>query len=112
MAMKALVSIASREGVECLTTETRSNWAFLEDTNEITFSDEDKEVRYLDHRRPLYLAALINQIPIKRALVDTGASINLIPLYTLQATGIPENKILAYRMEVKGFRGRGKYTAG
>ena len=48
------------------------------------FSDEDMEVGYPDHKRPLYLAASINQIPIKRALVDTSVSVNLIPLSTLQ----------------------------
>ena len=48
---------------------------------------------YSNHRRPLYLAASIIQIPIKRALVDTSASMNLIPHNTLQAVGIPESKI-------------------
>ena len=70
------------------------------------------EVGYPDHRRPLYLAAFINQIPIKSALVYTGASVNLIPLSTLQATGILERKIQGCPMEVIGFGGRGKYTAG
>ena len=65
-----------------------------------------------DHRRPLYLAVFINQIPIKRAFVDTGASVNLIPLSTLQAAGILEKKIQGYPMEVTGFGGRGEYTAG
>ena len=48
------------------------------------FSDEDMEVGYPDYKRPLYLAASINQIPVKRALVDTSVSVNLIPLSTLQ----------------------------
>ena len=39
------------------------------------------------------MVASINQIPIKRALVDTGASVNPIPLSTLQAVGISERKI-------------------
>ena len=63
--------------------ETRADKAFLQDTNEITFNDEDMEVGYSDHRRPLYLATSINQIPIKRALVDTGVSVNFISLNTL-----------------------------
>ena len=67
---------------------------------------------YPDHRRPLYLAASINQIPIKRVLVDTSASINLIPLSTLKAAGISERKIQGCLMEVIGFGRRGKYTAG
>ena len=70
------------------------------------------KVGYPDHRRPLYLAASINQIPIKRALVDIGASINLIPLNTLQATGISERKIQGCPMEVTRFGRRGEYTAG
>ena len=66
---------------------------------------------YLDHKRPFYLAASINQIPIKKALVDIGASVNLIPLSTLQAAGISERKIQGCLMEVTGFGGRGEYTA-
>ena len=67
---------------------------------------------YPDHRRPLYLAASINQIPIKRAFVDTGVFVNLIPLSTLQAVGISERKIQGYPMEVIGFGGRGEYIVG
>ena len=55
----------------------------MQDINEIIFSDEDMGVGYLNHKRPFYLVASINQIPIKRALVDTGASVNLISLSTL-----------------------------
>ena len=68
-------------------------------------------VGYLNHRRPLYLATCINQIVIKRALVDMGASVNLIPLNTLQAAGIPESKIEGCLMKVIGFEGRDEYTA-
>lgn len=110
IAIEALLSIASEVRVDCLTTETRSNRAFLENTNEITFSDKDMEVGYLDHRRPLYLAAFIIQIPIKQDLVDIGTSVNLIPLNILQVAKIPENKIIGYPMEVIGFGG--KYTTG
>ena len=66
------------------------------------------KVGYPDHRRPLYLVASINQIPIKRALVDIGASVNLIPLNTLQATGISERKIQGCPMELTRFSGRGE----
>ena len=70
------------------------------------------EERYLSHRRPLYLAASINQIPIKRALVDTGSSVNLIPLSMLQVARIPESKIFGYPMKVIGIGGKGEYTTG
>ena len=58
------------------------------------------------------MAASINQIPIKRVLVDIGAFVNLISLSTLQAVGISKRKIQGCRMEVTGFGGRGEYTAG
>lgn len=59
------------------------------------------------------MVASINQIPVKRALVDTSASVNLIPLSILEATGIiPENKIQGYPIEVTRFRGKGEYMAG
>ena len=83
IAIKALVNIASTAGTKWLTTEVIDDRAFLQESSEITFSDEDMEVRYSDHRRPLYLAASISQIPIKRALVDMSVSVNRIPLSTL-----------------------------
>ena len=73
IATKALVSIASGIGIKCLVVEVTYNRALLQESSEITFSDEDMEVGYSNHRRPLYLAVFINQIPIKRALVDIGA---------------------------------------
>ena len=110
IATEALVNIASGTGVECLSVEISEDRALLQESTEITFSSEDMEVGHPDHRRPLYLAASINQVPIKRALVDTGASVNLIPLSTLQAAGISERKIQRCLMEVTGFGGRGEYT--
>ena len=112
IATEALVSIAFGAGIECLSVEVADDKALLQKSSEITFSNEDMEVGYSDHKRPLYLAASINQISIKRTLVDIGASINLIPLNTLQAIGISERKIQGCPMEVTRFGRRGEYTAG
>ena len=106
------MSIASGAGIECLMAKATNDKALLQEANKIIFSDEDMEVGYSDHRRPLYLAASINQIPIKRALLDMDASVNLIPLSTLQAAGISERKIQGCPMKVTEFGGRGEYTAG
>ena len=112
IATEALVSIAFGAEVECLSVEIPEDRALLQESIEIMFSDEDMEVGYLDHSRPLYLAASINQIFIMRALVDTSASVNIIPLSTLQAIRISERKIQGCPMEVTGFGGRGEYTTG
>ena len=111
IATEALVNIASGAGVECLSAEVMDDRALLQESTKISFSNENMEVGYPDHRWLLYLAVSINQISIKRALVDTCASINLIPLSTLQAVGISERKIQGCPMEVIGFGGRGEYTA-
>jgi len=112
IATEALVSIAFKAGVEYLSTEIIDDRALLQGSTEITFSDEDMKVGYSDHRRPFYLAGSINQIPIKRALVGTGAFVNLISLSTLQVAGISKRKIQGCPMKVTGFGERGEYTAG
>lgn len=88
----------------------QANRAFLEGMNKITFTNEDIKVRHLDHRRPLYLVATINQIFIKRVLVDIIAFVNLIPLNTLEV--VPKSKILEFPMEVIGFGGTSWHTVG
>jgi hypothetical protein len=111
-ATKAIMAIAADSEAHCFTAKTHANRAFLETTNAITFTDEDMEVQYPDHRRPLYLSATINEVQVRRALVDTGSCINLIPLSTIQAAEISQKKIQEAPMEIKGFGGVGEYTKG
>ena len=54
------MSIGLGAGIECLTVKVADDKALLQESSEITFSDKDMEVRYSDHKRPLYLAASIN----------------------------------------------------
>ena len=111
-ATEAIMAIAADSRAHCFTVETHASRAFLEITNAIIFTDEDMEVQYLDHRRPLYLLATINEVQVRRALVDTGSCINLIPLSTIQAAKISQKKIQGAPMEIKGFGGVGEYTKG
>ena len=77
----------------------------METTNAITFTDKDMEVEHPDHRRPIYLMLTINGVQIRRALVDTGALLNLIALSTLEAVGLIGRRILGALMEITGFGG-------
>uniref|UniRef100_A0A2N9ENL2 RNA-directed DNA polymerase n=1 Tax=Fagus sylvatica TaxID=28930 RepID=A0A2N9ENL2_FAGSY len=86
---EAIMAIAADSGAHCFTAETHAN-----------------------HRRPLYLSATINEVQVRRALVDTGSCINLIPLSTIQAAEISQKKIQGAPMEIKGFGGVGEYTKG
>ena len=87
-ATEALITIAVEFEAICFTAEAHANHAFLETTNAIIFTDEDMEVQYPDHRRPLYLSAVVKDVQVRRALVDTGSCLNLIPLSTLQAANV------------------------
>ena len=111
-ATEALVSIAASSGTYCLTAEAHASRSFLETTNVITFTDEDMEVQHLDHSKRLYIAAHINDVHIRRALVNTGVSLNLIPASTLKAVGIPFSRIAGAPIEVFGFVGIHKCTIG
>ena len=62
MATRALVSIATESGAQCFTVEAHVSRAYLETTNAISFTEEDMQVQYLDHKRPLYLTASINEV--------------------------------------------------
>ena len=75
-------------------------------------TDEDMEVEHPDHRRPLYLIATINGVQVRRALVDTGASLNLIALSTLEVVGLTDRRILGAPMEIIGFGGSAESTKG
>uniref|UniRef100_A0A2N9GZP3 Peptidase A2 domain-containing protein n=1 Tax=Fagus sylvatica TaxID=28930 RepID=A0A2N9GZP3_FAGSY len=112
MATGALVSIAAKSNAQCFTAAAYASRAYLETTNAISCTDEDIEVQYLDHKRPLYLTASINEVQVRQALVDTGSSLNLIPMNTLQAANISRRKIQGTPMEVTGFGGAIEYTIG
>ena len=103
------MSITVDSGMECFTAESHASRVFLETTNAIAFTDEDVEVEHPDHLRPLYLMAFVQ---IRRALVDTGASLNLIALSTLQVVSLASRRILGAPMKITGFRGSAKSTEG
>ena len=108
--MESLMSIVANTRVKCFTAESHASRAFLETTNAITFINEDMEVKYPDHRRTFYLIATINGIQIIRALIDTGASLNLIALSTLKAIGMSSKRILGALVEITRFGGAVKST--
>nr|POE46155.1 hypothetical protein CFP56_73591 [Quercus suber] len=91
-ATEAIVGIASSSGSHCFIAEAHASRAFLEMTNTVTFTDEDMEVQYPNHKRPLYVPAMINEVHVRRALMDTGSSLNIPPLSTLIVAGISQKK--------------------
>jgi hypothetical protein len=50
---------------------------------QITFTKDDLMLGSFFHNRPLYVTGKFDQILVKRILIDPGAAVNLLPLYTL-----------------------------
>jgi hypothetical protein len=63
-ATEDIVNIATGSGSQCYTAEAHASRAFLETTNVVTFTNEDMEVQYPDHRKSLYVTAMINDVHI------------------------------------------------
>ena len=63
------------------------------------------EVQHPDHSKTLDITTKINDVQIRRALVDTGASLNLVPTSTLKVIGIPFSRIVGAPIEVFSFAG-------
>ena len=70
------------------------------------------KVEHPDHHRPFYLMATISNVQIRRALVDIGASLNIIALSSMEAVDLTGRKILGAPMEIIGFGGAAKSIEG
>ena len=112
ISIESFISIIADSGVECFTADSHASRAYMEIMNAITFTNEDMEVEHLDHHRPLYLMATINDVQIRRTLVDIGASLILIALSTLEAVCMAGRRIFGALMEIIGFGRATESTEG
>ena len=55
------------------------------------------------HNRPLYVEARVNGLRVKRALVDNGASVNLMPAATYAAMKPPKGGLVSQIITLTGF---------
>jgi hypothetical protein len=112
VATEALIILAAESRATCFMAEAHASRAFLETTNAITIIDVDMKVQYPDHRRLLYLSVVVKDVQVRWVLIDTDSCLNLIPLSTLQAANVSQQKIQGSPMEVIGFGGVTKPTMG
>ncbi|PON51593.1 Aspartic peptidase domain containing protein, partial [Parasponia andersonii] len=55
---------------------------------------EDAQTLNFSHNKPLYVEAKANDLKFKRALIDSGSSINIMPWQTFKAASIPESRLI------------------
>jgi hypothetical protein len=98
-ATKAIIRAAERQ--ECMQIDPKVPKFCKEGINKISFSEADKELRQLSNR-PLYVTALVNGYEVKRAFIDNGSSLNIMPYKVFQTLGVPEKKIVPRGTSIVG----------
>ena len=78
----------------------------------MTFSTRDLVNRAMDGKQPLYVTSFLGASQIKRALIDTGASTNILPFLTLDALVIPRERIIRKPLQVAGIGSLQQCTLG
>ena len=116
--------MARREATQALTRVMENNHevavvegsllqvAYQEAKDLVTFSTKDLVNQVVNGDRTLYVTAFLGASQIKRALVDTGASTNILPFPTFDALGIPRERIIPEPMQVAGIGALQQNTFG
>ena len=86
--------------------------AYQEVKDSVTFSNKDLVNQVVNADRPLYVTAFLGTSQIKRALIDIGASTNILPLLTFDALGILRERIILEPLQVAGIGALQQSTLG
>ncbi|XP_019190603.1 PREDICTED: uncharacterized protein LOC109185061 [Ipomoea nil] len=71
----------------------------------ITFTDKDLPTGETPHRDALVIAMDINGVVVRRILVDTGSSVNVLYLETFAKMGLTREQLNPVKMPLAGFTG-------
>ena len=77
----------------------------------ITFSAKDRQHHFL-HNKPLYVEAKANELGVRRALVDNGASVNLMPQSIFKALPHGQDRLIPHEVTLSGFDSNKSKTMG
>ena len=101
-AAQALTRVMARNHEVVVVDGSLMQVAYQEAKDSVTFSNKDLVNRVVDGDRPLYVTTFLGVSRIKRALVDTGASTNILPLPTFDALGILRERIIPKPLQIVG----------
>ncbi|KAL6185416.1 hypothetical protein ACLB2K_041550 [Fragaria x ananassa] len=66
----------------------------------------------MEHLRPLYIAADIDGVKVSKILVDAGAIVSVMTLWTMTMLGIKKSSVIEIAMTIKNFAGGVKKALG
>ena len=80
--------------------------------NSVLFTEADMCASNPHHNRPLYVEGILNGYPVKRAFIDNGSSINIMPMSTFKAAKIDMRHLVKQPIAVNGFNDSSSNTIG
>ncbi len=78
----------------------------------ITFDDSDDMGAVGPHHDSLVISLMIGSCRVKRVLVDTGSSTNILTLDALHGMGMSKNDLTPITMAIVGFSGEVRHSVG
>ncbi|XP_074300244.1 uncharacterized protein LOC141631478 [Silene latifolia] len=78
----------------------------------VTFDETDTESGAEQHDDALTITLSIGNCTVRKALVDTGSSVNLIMLETLKTMGFDKENLIKKYVPLVGFRGETAHSVG
>ncbi|KAJ1399321.1 Retrotransposon gag domain [Sesbania bispinosa] len=64
------------------------------------------------HNRPLYIEAMMEGVHVRRALVDNGSGVNILPTYLFNKLRIPQNRMRGSNITLSTFHGEAVEARG
>ena len=77
----------------------------------IIFSAKDRQHDFM-HNKPLYVEAKVNELGVRRALVDNGASVNLMPKSIFETLPHGQERLIPHEVMLSGFASNKSKTLG
>jgi hypothetical protein len=82
------------------------------DSNQITFAEDDKVLECDDHNHPLYIEGNIASAHLRRALIDPGSAVNILPVCSLTWAGYMKDDLDPTEVVICGFSNQGTSALG
>ena len=111
-ATKAILEISERFGERCCVISKAVGRTARQNLDTLTFSRKDAQTTGFNHNKPLYVEAKVNGLAFRRALVNSGSSVNIMSYQTFKAAGIPEKRLIASNVPLVTFASSSYKTKG
>ena len=102
-ATKPILEVSKKYREKCSVISKAVEKMARKNLDTLTFSRKDAQIIGFSHNKPLYVEAKANGLTFRRALVDSGLLVNIMPYHTFKATGILERKLISSNVPLVTF---------